>query len=361
MKLGFGLYRNMLHEEYYRFARQCGATHIIVHLCDYGKKTAAQARTDNQPTGDIRGWGVADHPGLWNPDELLEIRRGLEAHGLIFHGVENFDPAQWHDILLAGPRREAQLAQAKRQIEIFAEAGIRVFGYNFSLSGVTGRVADLTTRGGAPSVGLAGRSEATDAPLPNGMVWNMVYDPSAEGTQETITEAELWERLKVFLQELLPVAEACGIALAAHPDDPPLDHVRRQPKLVYRHAHYQKLIDLVPSPANQLEFCVGTLAEMEDEDLYGCVEHYAAQGKIGYVHLRNVTGKVPCYRETFIDDGDVDVERVLRILDRQGFDGVIIPDHAPQMSCAAPWHAGMAYAMGYLQSKLQTLDHGGTC
>jgi mannonate dehydratase len=61
-------------------------------------------------------------------DELLSIRHELEAHGLIFHGVENFDPAQWHDILLAGPKRDAQLEQAKRQMEIFAKAGIQVCG-----------------------------------------------------------------------------------------------------------------------------------------------------------------------------------------------------------------------------------------
>lgn len=355
MKLGFGLYRHLLNPESYRFARQCGATDIIVHLCDYGVKGEVNAETLNQPTGDIRGWGRADHPGLWPLDELLDIRRDLEEHGLNFHGVENFDPAQWHDILLDGPRRDAQLDQAKQQIEIFAEAGIQVFGYNFSLTGVTGRRTDLTTRGGARSVGLEGRTEATDAPLPNGMVWNMVYDPEATGYREPVTEAALWERLEGFLRELAPVAEAHGITLAAHPDDPPLESVRQQPKLVYRHDHYQKLLDLHPSPANQLEFCVGTLAEMQDEDLYGCVERYAAQGKIAYVHLRNVAGKVPHYHETFIDNGDIDIERVLRILHENGFDGVIIPDHAPQMACAAPWHAGMAFAMGYLHAKIQSV------
>ena len=73
------------------------------------------------------------------------------------------------------------------------------------------------------------------------------------------------------------------------------------------------------------------------------------------MHLRNVHGKVPSYRETFIDDGDVDILRVLRILKQNGFKGVIIPDHAPQMACAAPWHAGMAYALGYLRAGLQAL------
>ncbi len=71
---------------------------------------------------------------------------------------------------------------------------------------------------------------------------------------------------------------------------------------------------------------------------------------------RNVRGKVPHYQETFIDDSEVDVLRVLAILHRNQFEGVIIPDHAPQMSCAAPWHAGMAYALGYLKAGLQSLQ-----
>lgn len=67
---------------------------------------------------------------------------------------------------------------------------------------------------------------------------------------------------------------------------------------------------------------------------------------------------VPFYKETFIDDGDVDILRVLRILKKNNFNGVIIPDHAPQMSCAAPWHAGMAYALGFLRAALQVIESG---
>ncbi|MGH7969531.1 MAG: mannonate dehydratase, partial [Limisphaerales bacterium] len=80
--------------------------------------------------------------------------------------------------------------------------------------------------------------------------------------------------------------------------------------------------------------------------------------KLAYVHCRNVTGKVPFYRETFIDDGDIDILRVLRILDRNGFTGVIIPDHTPQMNCSAPWHAGMAFALGYLRAAMEVVKLG---
>ena len=63
-------------------------------------------------------------------------------------------------------------------------------------------------------------------------------------------------------------------------------------------------------------------------------------------------GKVPNYHEVFVDEGDVDMIECLRIYKRNGYDGVIIPDHTPQMACAASWHAGMAYALGYMKAAL---------
>jgi mannonate dehydratase len=196
-----------------------------------------------------------------------------------------------------------------------------------------------------------------DTPLPNGMVWNMVYNKNAApGNVPSATPEQLWSRLKFFLDELIPVAEAAGVTLAAHPDDPPLPTVRAQPRLVWQPQLYQKLIDLKPSPHNALEFCAGTVAEMKDGNVYDAVDTYSRQNKIAYVHLRNIRGKAPFYEETFIDDGDLNVLRVLRILRKNNFTGVIIPDHAPQMSCAAPWHAGMAFALGFLRAGLKTVE-----
>ena len=31
------------------------------------------------------------------------------------------------------------------------------------------------------------------------------------------------------------------------------------------------------------------------------------------------------------------------------------PDHTPQMTCGAPWHAGMAFALGYMRAALQAI------
>jgi mannonate dehydratase len=166
----------------------------------------------------------------------------------------------------------------------------------------------------------------------------------------------LWQRLEEFLEAIVPVAEQAGVKLAAHPDDPPLPSMRSQPRLVYQPQLYQRLLDLQPSPSNALEFCLGTLAEMTEGDVYEVTDHYSKQGSIAYVHFRNVVGKVPTYRESFVDDGDVDLLRILRILKQNGYEGVLVPDHVPQMSCDAPWHAGMAFALGYMKAALQELD-----
>jgi mannonate dehydratase len=343
----------MLTRENFAFARQAGATHIVAHLVDYFRGGSPQTR-DDQPTGTDRGWGLAGDPNrLWTLDELVTLRREVEAAGLKLEAIENFDPAHWHDILLDGPKRAQHIENVKTILRRMGEAGIPVMGYNFSLAGVAGRTTGNYARGGAPSVGMEG---PYDLPMENGMVWNMVYDEHAPaGTVPPITHEELWRRLAAFLNEVLPVAEAAGVKLAAHPDDPPLPFVRGQPRLVYQPSLYQKLIDLNPSPANQLEFCIGSLAEMTDGDIYETVDAYSRQQRLGYVHFRNVRGKVPTYKETFIDDGDVDMLRVLALLQRNRFEGVLIPDHTPQMTCAAPWHAGMAYALGYMRAAMRSL------
>lgn len=354
MKLGLGLYRHMLSEENYRFARQCGCTHVVVHLVDYFN-LCHETGSDNQPVGGGSGWGYAGDPDkLWTGEELTALREEINAAGLELAAIENFDPAHWHDVLLDGPRKLQQLENVKTIIRNAGKAGIPIFGYNFSIAGVAGRVQAPWARGGAVSVGM---EVADQTPMPAGTAWNMIYDRQTPGgVVPSATPGQLWSRLQDFLEAVLPVAEEAGVTMALHPDDPPVPTLRSQPRLVYQPHHYQRLLDLAPSVRNAMEFCVGTLAEMTEGDIYETVDRYSKTGRIGYVHLRNVHGKVPNYQETFLDDGDVDMLRVLRILKANAFDGVLIPDHTPQMTCGAPWHAGMAYALGYMRAALQQLE-----
>ena len=355
MKLGLGLYHHMLTPDNFRFARQCGATHVVAHLVDY-------FATDNSLSTGSGGtaWGLStpDKP-LWSYETLRDLRAAIEAEGLHLAAIENFEPGHWYDVLLDGPRKQEQLENIKTMIRNAGRAGIPVLGYNFSIAGVWGRTELPSGRGGAAAPGYRENHAPPQDPIPAGSVWNMVYDPQAgPGTVGEVTHEQLWQRLADFLDAVLPVAEEAGVRLAAHPDDPPLPTVRGTARLVYQPRYYQKLLDLHPSPANALEFCVGTLAEMSEGDIYEVVDQYSQQGALAYVHLRNVRGKVPNYEEVFIDEGDVDMLRVLGILKRNGYDGVLIPDHTPQMTCPGPWHAGMAYTLGYMRAALDALDRG---
>src|SRR5215471_9074381 len=113
MKLGLGLYRHMLTRENFQFARQAGATHLVVHLVDYFKGGDHNPR-DNQPTGTEQGWGLAGDPAkLWSLEELVDLRKAIESEGLKLEAIENFDPAHWYDVLLDGPRRPEQMENIK--------------------------------------------------------------------------------------------------------------------------------------------------------------------------------------------------------------------------------------------------------
>lgn len=352
MKLGFGLYRHMLNEAHYKFAKQCGATHLVIHLVDYFAHEKNSKQNANQPIGENEGWGKAGSLNeIWRVEELVSVKNEINSYGLELEAIENFDPAQWYDILLDGPKKKEQIENLKQLIRNVGKAGIPVFGYNFSLAGVAARIQGEFARGGAVSVGMDG---GNDKPIPNGMVWNMVYDENApEGTIPKISHEELWTRLQYFLDELIPVAEEAGVKMAAHPDDPPMPYVRNTPRLVYQPNLYQKLIDMKPSISNNLEFCLGSIAEMTEGNVYEATDSYSKQEKIAYIHFRNIVGKVPFYKEVFVDEGDIDMVRVLRILKKNHFEGVLIPDHTPQMTCDGAWYAGMAYAMGYMKAAMK--------
>ena len=350
MKIGLGFYREQLHRDNFRFAVQAGVSHVVAHLTNY-----FAGRDPKIFSGDPRqGWGDCSNDTLWTHDELSSLVAALKAEGLELAALENFSPKFWYDVLLDGPERAAQIEGLKQLIRDAGRAGIPCIGYNFSIAGVYGWTRGPYARGGANSVGYGVGEAETEAPIPDGMVWNMRYRPERPGTAPvSLSDDELWERLQRFLADVIPVAEEAGVTLAAHPDDPPVDLLRGTPRLVNRPEKYDRLMSLVPSPRNGLELCLGSLQEMPGGDIYEHVRRFARSGRIGYIHFRNVKGKVPRYVESFVDDGDIDMAEIVRILRDEGYDGVLIPDHTPEMSCEASWHAGKAYALGYMKALVQ--------
>ena len=353
MKIGLGLYRQSLDDDNFRFARQAGATHIIAHLTNYfAGKNPSLSRGD-----DLVGWGDASDDKLWTYEEFAGLVAAAGKHGLKIAGLENLSPKFWYDVLLGGPERKTQIEGLKQLVRDAGRAGIPVIGYNFSLAGVWGWSRGPYGRGEAMSVGFEAGAVNLDTPIPDGVVWNMRYRPEKPGATPTrATSDELWERLEWFLGEMVPVAEEAGVMLAAHPDDPPVEAMRGTARLINRVEKYDQLLALKPSRANGLELCLGSLQEMPGPPIYAPVRRFARNRNIGYIHFRNVKGKVPNYHETFVDEGDLDMAEIVRILRDEKYDGVIIPDHTPEMTCGAPWHAGMAFALGYIRALVQNAD-----
>jgi len=344
MKIGLGLYRKMLNETHYKFAQQLGVTHVVAHLEDYFSANPQLAQD-----GDMT-WGAGQRDD-WTVELFERLIADLAKYDLKLAAIENFAVRHWHDILLDGPKRDAQMAHIKQIVRAAGQAGVPCIGYNFSAVGVWGWKRGPFARGGAMSVGFDITQIDAQEPIPKGMVWNMAYaDALGPGTEAPISHAQIWDRYSRFLNELLPVAEEAGVVLAAHPDDPPVDALRMTAKVINSHDAYRRAFAINTSPQNKAELCLGCLAEMADGDIYETVAEFARSDRIGYIHFRNVRGKVPNYKEVFIDEGDIDMARIIRILKAANYQGVLIPDHTPELECDAPWHAGKAFAIGYMKS-----------
>jgi mannonate dehydratase len=168
------------------------------------------------------------------------------------------------------------------------------------------------------------------------------------GSIPALSEAQMWSNITYFLRAVIPVAEEAGVRMALHPDDPPISPVLGTACIIRSHAALRRVVEeIAPSDQNGLEFCQGTVSEMPD-DVYEAIRYFGERKKISYVHFRNVSGKVPDFDETFIDDGYVDMWKAMTLYRAVRFDGVFIEDHVPAITGDTPHgHRSRAFAMGY--------------
>lgn len=348
MRVGMSLFGKTLNEGGARYAAQLGVRDVVLHLTNYSRN-GDNAHYIAGGVGPTNG-DCIDAP-LWSYEYMRGFVEMLARYNIRPAAIENVSPNFWSDILLDGPEKLPQMENMKRLVRDVGKAGIPALGYNFSIAGVWGWQRKPVARGGAVTAVFNLDEIPHEDALPDGMVGNMRYRAAlSNAVAAEIDEEEFWQRLEWFLKQLVPVAEEAGVRLAAHPDDPPVERLRRTPRLVNQPSKYGRLLDIVQSPSNALEFCLGSLQEMTTGDIYEATQHFARKAAISYVHFRNVRGKVPHYEETFVDDGDIDMAEIVRILRDEGYDGVLVPDHVPDLDCPAPWHAGNAYTIGYMKA-----------
>jgi len=286
----------------------------------------------------------------WDFLSLLQIKSRVESFGLQIAAIENIPEHIWHQVRVGGPERDRQLEDVLEIIRNLGRVGIPIFAYNWMPTvGVWGHWRQGQAGGGRGGAGLKSFDYelVKDAPL------------TEEGE---ISAEEIHANHVYFLKAAVPVAEEYNVKLAVHPDDPPAPVLRGIGRTMISVETYQRVLDAVPSPYNGLEFCQGTVTEFADVGgarLPEVIRHFGRQGKIFFVHFRNIRGKFPKFDEVFQDEGDVDQYEAIKTYMEVGFEGPIRPDHTPRIAGDVDGHVGMAFAVGYLRALMQAVEKCG--
>ena len=275
----------------------------------------------------------------WDFKALLYAKESLNDAGL---KLEVIEPAPPHyKIKLGLPGRDEEIEIFKQVLRNMAALDIPVLCYNFMPQSGWYRTSFAKKgRGGALVTAFDSKLMQAAPQL------------TEAGTQ---TDIQIWDNYKYFMDKVLPVAEACKVKLALHPDDPPVPSLQGVSRIFRNVENFDKALELYPSDYNGITFCQGSFAAM-NEDIPSLIRHFGR--KIFFVHFRDIRGDADAFEETFHDEGQTDMKACMRAYKEIGFDGVIRTDHAPVMAGESGENPayemlGHIFATGYLKGLLE--------
>ena len=282
----------------------------------------------------------ADAP--WDYMPLLRMKQRYESGGFTLAAIEARPPLNKAKRGLPG--RDEEIATVCTLLENMGRLGIPVWCYEWMTDFNWLRTSTSTLSRGGSVVTSFDSTLLRDAA------------PSELGP---IGEDELWHNLEYFLRRVIPVAEKWNVKLAMHPDDPPLSPIRGVGRIMRSIENFQRLLDLVPSPVNGITLCQGNFTLMTG-DLPGVIRHFGRQGKLFFVHFRDVRGTPERFVETWHDAGQTDMLACMKAYRDIGFEGVLRPDHVPTVEGDSNANAGYSafgrlYAIGYIRGLRQAV------
>lgn len=298
------------------------------------------------PTNDdlafIRQLGVS-HVYTWVADDqrsltyLRALKRQVEAAGLTLFNVGNKALGKSANIHLALYDRDRDIDLFKQFIRDLGQAGIHTTTFTWEPDEVWSTDDELT-RGDAQARAV-----------------NMtVLEKQAPTHGRTFSDDEIWNNYTYFIRQIMPVAEAAGVRLALHPNDPPMGAIAGVPCLIHSFDDYRRAFKIGNSDMLGMEFCTGCWGEGGDNfgDMLAAIDHFGRAGKIYIIHFRNVSSPLPHFKETFVDDGYLDMYAAMKAFCQIDCRATMILDHTPRFVPAAGKGAATAYAIGYMRALL---------
>jgi mannonate dehydratase len=271
---------------------------------------------------------------------LAKVVAEFKEAGLKVACVESH-PVPAEKIKLGIDGRDEEIENYIAAIRALANVGVPIICYNFM-------------------AGLGWYRTKVDSPGRGGALITEFSNSAAKAQGLTkwgeVPEEKIWDNIMYFLKAVIPVAEKAGVKMALHPDDPPLSPLRGIGRIVTSAANYRRIMNIVPSPVNGVTFCQANFIAM-GENCEALAKEWCKQKKIFFLHFRDIEGTRDSFRETFHDNGQTDMARMLRVYHEAGFEGPIRPDHAPTLDEETndrPGYAiqGKIFAIGYMKGIL---------
>ena len=269
---------------------------------------------------------------------LARLRERVEAHGIRLYNVGNIAVAKNDKIHLALPGRDQAIADFQAFVRDLGRAGIGITTFTWEPTQVWSSAPGETRGAQARAVDLA----------------EMLRRPNTHG--RAYSEDEIWDNYTYFIRQMMPVCEEAGVRLALHPNDPPSPQpLGGIPCSSDSFDTYKRAFAIANSPALGMEFCCGCWLEggAGFGDIFAGIRAFTADDRILIVHFRNVTAPLPAFTETFLDNGYMDMYRVMKTFVQAGYRGTMILDHSPKFVGEYAKSGGTAYAIGYMRALME--------